>query len=214
MIYIEVVFDIFYLAAVFYLGVKLVRKRKENILFLIFGLMALTLGFGDIFHLAPRVIAHLTTGLDDYTFYLGLGKAITSFTMVFFYILVLYAYEVRYNDRNNTTRIIVISLLVVKTILSLLPQNYWLTNEATLQFQIIRNIPFVIMGAYLVFIILQKAKENNDVVFKKIALGILLSFAFYIPVVLFAGIFAPIGALMMPKTVAYLYVVFIAYKEL
>ena len=214
MIYIEVVFDIFYLAAVFYLGVKLVQKRKENILFLIFGLMALTLGFGDIFHLAPRVIAHLTTGLDDYTFYLGLGKAITSFTMVFFYILVLYAYEVRYNDRNNTTRIIVISLLVVKTILSLLPQNYWLTNEATLQFQIIRNIPFVIMGAYLVFIILQKAKENNDVVFKKIALGILLSFAFYIPVVLFAGIFAPIGALMMPKTVAYLYVVFIAYKEL
>ena len=81
MVYIEVVFDLLYLFAVFYLGVKLVQKREEKKLYLIFGLMALTLGFGDMFHLIPRVVAQLTTGLDDYTFYLGLGKAITSFSM-------------------------------------------------------------------------------------------------------------------------------------
>ena len=212
--YIEVVFDLLYLFTVFYLGVKLVNKKSENKLFYIFGLMALTLGFGDMFHLIPRVIGQLTTGLEDYTFYLGLGKAITSFTMVFFYILVLLAYEIRFNDKNNITRIIVGLLLVIKTILSLLPQNEWLTNTATLEFQIIRNIPFVLMGIYLVALFFIKSKQEKDSVFLKIAIGISLSFLFYIPVVLFAQSIPAIGALMMPKTLAYVYVIYVAYKEI
>lgn len=214
MIYIEVVFDLLYLFTVFYLGVKLVGKRSDNLLFLIFGLMALTLGFGDMFHLIPRIVGHLTTGLEDYTFYLGLGKAITSYTMVLFYILVLYAYEKRFNDKNNITRVIIVSLLVVKIILSMLPQNEWLTNTATLEFQIIRNIPFVLMGLYLVILFFVKAYKENDTTFKKIAIGISLSFLFYIPVVLFAPSIPAIGALMMPKTLAYVYVIYVAYKEI
>ncbi|MCK5761361.1 MAG: hypothetical protein KAH16_00530 [Candidatus Izimaplasma sp.] len=214
MVYFEVVFDLLYLFTVFYLGVKLVQKRNENILYLIFGLMALTLGFGDMFHLIPRVVAQLTTGLDDYTFYLGLGKAITSFTMVFFYMLVLYAYEIRFNDKNITTRIIIISLMLIKVILSLLPQNEWLTNTATVEFQIIRNIPFVLMGIYLVVMFFMKAMEKKDIPFMKIAIGISLSFLFYIPVVLFAPVIPAIGALMMPKTLAYVYVIWVAYKEI
>lgn len=214
MIYIEVVFDLLYLFAVFYLGVLLVRKRNENILYFIFGLMALTLGFGDMFHLIPRVVGHLTTGLEDYTYYLGLGKAITSFTMVFFYMLVLYAYEKRFDAKNTTTRIIVVTLMIIKVILSLLPQNEWLTNTATLEFQIIRNIPFVLMGIYLVVLFIIKARKENDIPFMKIAIGISLSFLFYIPVVLFAPSIPAIGALMMPKTLSYVYVIYVAYKEI
>ena len=214
MIYIEVVFDILYLCTVFYLGVKLVQKRNESILFMIFGLMALTLGFGDMFHLIPRVMGHLTSGLEDYTFYLGLGKAITSYTMVIFYLLVLYAYEKRFNDKNNITRVIIISLMIIKTVLSMLPQNEWLTNTATLEFQIIRNIPFVLIGIYLVVLFFIKSKKENDITFMKIAIGISLSFLFYIPVVLFAPSIPAIGALMMPKTLAYVYVIYVAYKEI
>ena len=214
MIYIEIVFDLLYLFTVFYLGVLLVRKRDENILYFIFGLMALTLGFGDMFHLIPRVVGHLTTGLEDYTYYLGLGKAITSFTMVFFYMLVLYAYEKRFDAKNTTTRIIVVVLMIIKVILSLLPQNEWLTNTATLEFQIIRNIPFVLMGIYLVVLFIIKARKENDMPFMKIAIGISLSFLFYIPVVLFASSIPAIGALMMPKTLAYVYVIYVAYKEI
>ncbi|MCD6482165.1 MAG: hypothetical protein J7K80_00315, partial [Candidatus Izimaplasma sp.] len=206
--------DLFYLFSVFYLGVKLVQKRNDNILYLIFGLMALTLGFGDMFHLIPRIVGHLTTGLDDYTYYLGLGKAITSFTMVFFYILVLYAYEKRFNVKKVLTRLIIVTLLIIKIILSILPQNEWLTNTATLEFQIIRNIPFVLMGIYLVVLFIVKSTKENDIPFLKIAIGILLSFLFYIPVVLFASKIPAIGALMMPKTLAYVYVIYIAYKEM
>ncbi len=212
--YFEVVFDLLYLLTVFYLGVRLVQKRVDNILYLIFGLMALTLGFGDMFHLIPRVIGHLTTGLDDYTFYLGLGKAITSFTMVFFYLLVLSAYEKRYNVKNIKTRIIIGTLMIIKVILSLLPQNEWLTNTATLEFQIIRNVPFVIIGIYLVIMVFIKARKTNDVPFMKIAIGISLSFLFYIPVVLFATTYPAVGALMMPKTLAYVYVIYVAYEEI
>ena len=212
--YIEIVFDLLYLITVFYLGVKLVQKKNENVLFFIFGLMALTLGFGDMFHLIPRVVGHLTTGLDDYTFYLGLGKAITSYTMVIFYLLVLYAYEIRFNDKNITTRIIIIILMIAKTVLSMLPQNQWLTNTATLEFQIIRNIPFVLMGIYLVALFFIKSRKENDIPFMKIAIGISLSFLFYIPVVLFASSVPAIGALMMPKTLAYVYVIYVAYKEI
>ncbi len=212
--YIEVVFDLLYLFTVFYLGVKLIQKREVKRLYLVFGLMALTLGFGDMFHLIPRVIAHLTTGLEDYTFYLGLGKAITSFTMVIFYLLVLLAYEIRFNDKNMYTGIIVTVLLLAKIVLSLLPQNEWLTNTATLEFQIIRNIPFVLMGIYLVTIFIIKAQKEKDIPFIKIAIGIALSFLFYIPVVLFASTFPPVGALMMPKTLAYVYVIYVAYKEI
>jgi len=212
--YIEVVFDLLYLFTVFFLGFKLVSKRNENKLFLIFGMMALTLGFGDMFHLIPRIVGQLTTNLENYTYYLRLKKTITSFTMVFFYILVLLAYEIRFDDKNNLTRIIVGLLLIIKTVLSLLPQNEWLTNTASLEFQIIRNIPFVLMGIYLVALFFIKSKQEKDIAFQKIAIGISLSFLFYIPVVLFAQTIPAIGALMMPKTLAYVYVIYVAYKEI
>ena len=134
--------------------------------------------------------------------------------MTFFYLLVLYAYEKRFDAKNAFVRGIVVGLLLVKVILSVLPQNEWLTNGATLEFQIIRNIPFVMMGIYLVSIIFIDSIKENDKPFMKIAIGISLSFLFYIPVVLFAQSIPAIGALMMPKTLAYVYVIYVAYKEL
>ena len=38
--------------------------------------MAVVLGLGDSFHLVPRALALCTTGLQDYTFALGMGKFI------------------------------------------------------------------------------------------------------------------------------------------
>ena len=89
--YMEVVFDILYLSVVFCLGFTLIKsasKQKKT-----FGIMALILGFGDMFHLIPRILGHLTTGLDDYVFYLGLGSAITSATMTVFYLLLYRDFE-------------------------------------------------------------------------------------------------------------------------
>lgn len=56
--------------------------------------MAVTLGFGDSFHLIPRAYALCPTGLSDYVFALGIGKFITSITMTVFYILLYYVWTV------------------------------------------------------------------------------------------------------------------------
>jgi hypothetical protein len=45
------------------------------------------------------------------------------------------------------------------------------------------------------------------------ALAVVLSFAFYIPVVLWAQVNMLIGMLMIPKTLAYLWIVFIGFGE-
>jgi len=45
-------------------------------------------------------------------------------------------------------------------------------------------------------------------------LAIILSFGFYIPVVLWSNALPIIGILMIPKTLAYVWVVFMGYKEM
>lgn len=62
--------------------------------------MAVTLGFGDYFHLIPRALALNTTGLENFTVAIGVGKFITSITMTFFYILLYYVWRERYSIRD------------------------------------------------------------------------------------------------------------------
>ena len=47
--------------------------------------------------------------------------------------------------------------------------------------------------------------------FRYLWLWILLSFLFYIPVAVFAGVLPMLGMLMLPKTVCYLILIFIFY---
>ena len=61
--------------------------------FRLFGWMAVVLGAGDSFHLIPRALALCTTGLENYTVPLGLGKWITSVTMTIFYVLLYYVWS-------------------------------------------------------------------------------------------------------------------------
>lgn len=59
----------------------MIRKGKGNRQFTMFGIMAVLLGSGDAFHLVPRAVALCTTGLENFTVQMGLGKWITSITM-------------------------------------------------------------------------------------------------------------------------------------
>lgn len=59
----------------------MIRKGKGNRQFIMFGIMAVLLGSGDAFHLVPRAVALCTTGLENFTVQMWLGKWITSITM-------------------------------------------------------------------------------------------------------------------------------------
>lgn len=212
--YFEPIFHVFYLVSVFYMSIKMLSRGKDNKILKLFGIMGFTLGFGDSFHLIPRIYALLTTGLEAHAAALGIGKLVTSITMTIFYIVLFRIWEVRYDVKNdNGLRWSVGILSAARIILSLMPQNQWTLYDAPVSWGIYRNIPFTILGILIVYIILKKASEKKDDIFKKIGIGVIISFACYLPVVLYATTFRLVGMLMIPKTLAYLWIVYIGYKE-
>ena len=115
---IETVFDIFYLAAVLTVGIRMIHGSKSGSQFKLFGLMAVVLGAGDSFHLVPRALALCTTGLENYAVPLGLGKWITSITMTVFYVLLYYVWRKRYQvEGQKNLTIAVYALSAVRVLL-------------------------------------------------------------------------------------------------
>lgn len=212
---IETIFDVCYLTLVISIGILMIVKSKGNKQYLLFGIMAVTLGFGDSFHLVPRMIALLTTGLDSYTKALGIGKFITSITMTIFYVILYYVYRLRYKVKDQlTTTILVYGLAIIRIILCLFPQNEWLSASQPLSWGIYRNIPFALLGILIIVLFYKGSRKHQDTNFKWMYLTIVLSFAFYLSVVLFADVYPLIGMLMIPKTCAYVWTVLIGYFDM
>lgn len=211
----ETLFDTIYLIGVIVLGVIMILKSKGNKQYRLFGIMAVVLGLGDSFHLIPRVIGLCTTGLQDYTVLLGIGKFITSITMTIFYVILYYVWRLRYHvKKRNGITFAVYFLAILRIALCLFPQNAWLHSDSPLSWGIYRNIPFTILGLLIIVLFYKSARKNNDIIFKNIWLAIVISFAFYLPVVLFADVVPLIGMLMIPKTCAYVWTVLIGYNGL
>lgn len=211
----ETLFDAVYLVTVITLGILMIRKSSGRKQYLLFGIMAVTLGAGDAFHLVPRAVALCTTGLDHYTAALGYGKFITSITMTVFYILLYYVWRLRYQIKDHTVLTVsVYALALLRIALCLFPQNAWTSADAPLNWGIYRNIPFAVMGLLIIVLFYQMAKKQNDRPFRFMWLTIVLSFAFYIPVVLFADTVPAIGMLMIPKTCAYVWTVMIGFQDM
>lgn len=211
----ETAFDVIYLISVITIGILMIKGSKGSKQFTLFGIMAVVLGAGDSFHLIPRVLALCTTGLENYTVPLGIGKLITSITMTVFYVLLYYVWRQRYQieGKNNITYS-VYGLAALRIILCMMPQNRWLSANAPLSWGIYRNIPFAILGLLVIVLFYKSAKEHKDHAFRWMWLTIVLSFAFYIPVVLWADIIPMIGMLMIPKTCAYVWTVLIGYQAM
>ena len=98
---VETLFDAVYLISVITIGILMIRGSKGNRQFRLFGFMAVVLGAGDAFHLVPRALALCTTGLENYTVPLGIGKWISSVTMTVFYVLLYYVWRQRYQIRGK-----------------------------------------------------------------------------------------------------------------
>lgn len=212
---VETLFDAVYLASVITLGILMIKGSKKNAQFRLFGWMAVVLGAGDSFHLVPRALALCTTGLENYTVPLGLGKWITSVTMTVFYVLLYYVWRQRYQIRGKAgITAVVYALAAARVALCMMPQNQWLSAASPLSWGIYRNIPFALMGLLIIVLFYQSARQHGDSAFRWMWLTIVLSFGFYIPVVLWADMIPMIGMLMIPKTCAYVWTVLIGYSAM
>ena len=212
---IETLFDLVYLVTVITVGIRMIRSSKRGSQFRLFGWMAVVLGAGDSFHLVPRALALCTTGLENYVVPLGLGKWITSVTMTAFYVLLYYVWRKRYQVKGQKSVTLAVYLLsAARVVLCMMPQNKWLEAQSPLSWGIYRNIPFALLGLLIIVLFYRSAKEKNDTAFRWMWLTIVLSFGFYIPVVLWADAIPMIGMLMIPKTCAYVWTVLIGYAAM
>lgn len=208
----ETLFDLVYLSFALAAGVIMLR-RGQSPLVKKAGLMAALLGAGDAFHLLPRCYALWTTGLEAHAAALGAGKFITSITMTVFYLLLYFVWRERYQvkERKELTWVMA-GLCALRVALCLLPQNRWLSAHPPLTFGILRNVPFAAMGVIIIVLFYQEGRKAADPVFRFMPLAVTLSFAFYLPVVLLSGTYPPVGMLMIPKTLAYVWVVWMCWQ--
>lgn len=205
----ETMFDLLYLSTVIMLGIRLLLLKPRGAK--LFGLMAVLLGLGDSFHLFPRIYAHFSaSGFAGNAAALSWGQFITSITMTVFYVLYYYHYRAMSGDKSNGKKWAVLVLAALRIALVLMPQNEWGVMPGNYLFGILRNIPFAILGALLIFWSYRHREKEG---LQHMSLLIFLSFAFYIPVVLWADRYPAVGALMMPKTVAYLLIVVLGFRH-
>ena len=194
----ESLFDIAYLIFAIATGVIVLSRCKDKVGKLM-GTAALVLGCGDAFHLVPRVMNYFVQA--DFTMWLGIGKMVTSITMTLFYLMLLYLNRELSGKDNRVLQRTVVVLTVCRIFLCLLPGNRWMTNDGTMLWAVLRNVPFIIIG--ILAVIAFYRSRNDNVHFKNMWIYIILSFAFYIPVAVGAGIVPMLGMLMLPKTICY-----------
>ena len=196
----ESIFDIAYLLFAIISGSLILYRAKVGVEKLM-GWAALILGVGDAFHLLPRVMVYYVPG--DMSFYLGIGKFVTSITVTIFYVLLFYIWMYKYNKEKNQRDIILVWVLAaIRIVICLFPQNGWTGNGGSITWAVLRNLPFVLMGAYICLLYYQD--RDRDRIFRYFWLYILFSFLFYLPVTVGTGIMPALGMLMLPKTVCYI----------
>lgn len=204
----EAAFCVFYLVFTGIMGFRILKKTKERKEIRLFGIMTLVLVFGDAFHLIPRILAAINPSVN-YTVSLGIGKMITSITMTVFYFILYLIYGQRYGKKSALLLSAAGMLSLIRIILCLMPQNDWI-GAAPVAWGVYRNIPFAVLGLFMIILFYSK---RSDKYYKWMWLAVLLSFAFYIPVVLWADVNPIIGMLMLPKTCMYMWIVVMGYRQ-
>lgn len=202
----EAVFNLLYLGTALTLGVVLVLSAKTAVARL-FGVMALVLVSGDACHLVPRVQAALAGERERFLARLGLGKQAASIGMTLFYVLLWHAGLLAYAVLGARLLTAAVYLLAaVRIVLCLFPQNRWREGGEGGAWGIYRNIPFTILGLAVcgLFFANKNAAPSG---LSPMWLAILLSFTFYLPVVLWAQKRPALGMLMLPKSCAYVWII-------
>jgi len=199
---IEAIFDSSYLFLALTIGIVLISTASGNPARLLAGAAALILVAGDAFHLVPRLLVIRTGEEEKLRNALGSGKQITSITISLFYLLLWQVGVLIYFPKDiNAWSLLLYALTAVRIILCLLPQNHWRDRFPPVAWGILRNIPFFLQGllvAGLFFV-----NRNPVPGLASMWLAIILSFAFYLPVVLWVNKNPKIGMFMLPKICAY-----------
>ncbi|MFM8322044.1 MAG: hypothetical protein ACKOC5_14120 [Chloroflexota bacterium] len=224
--WVEIGFNISYLVVVWGLVITLVRKRGElpeglrvqsDLATWAFALLAL----GDTGHVGFRVWAYALGSLDSrvpvlgYSLSLvGVGALATAYTVTLFYMLALELWRVRFGRRYGWFEYLLLAAGVVRLAIMALPANEWSRSVPPQPWSLLRNLPLMLQGLGLAYLVLREARRAHDRAFTWVGVSILVSYACYTPVILFVQSMPLLGMLMIPKTMAYVAIGFIIYADL
>jgi hypothetical protein len=172
------------------------------------------LGLGDAGHVGFRVFAYLNGGLAKHPTLVGIGTVATAITVTFFYMVMLDAWHIRFHKAFDWFAWTLVAVGVLRLGLMMPAVNQWTSLVSPMPWSIIRNLPLMVQGLGLAYLLFRDSGRAADRPFRAIAWMIVVSYACYIPVILFAPMHPLLGMLMIPKTCAYLAVAFIAYNAL
>ena len=96
----EAIFDAGYLIFDLIAGILFFVFSKGNPLFILYGVLTLTLCGGDAFHLVPRIIRAVHGSSEKIRTQLGIGLQVSSITMTVFYIILLYVWKLTFPELN------------------------------------------------------------------------------------------------------------------
>ncbi len=204
----EAIFDVGYLGFDLIAGIVFLVLAHGRELFLLYGILTLTLCFGDAFHLVPRVIRALKGPNERVKRQMGRGLQISSITMTIFYVLLLYIWKATFPELQPPMAVVALIWVsaIIRIVVCLLPQNNWLGDEGNMKLSLIRNGVFALTG--LGVIILYAISGNaGDLHMNRMIYAIILSFGCYFPVTVLSKKKPAIGMLMIPKTCAYMWMI-------
>ena len=184
-----------------------VNANGSQALYLL-GVLTLVLGGGDAFHLVPQVIKAFRGGSPRVEWWSGLGLMVSSITMTVFYVLLFYVWKAIFPEvlYPSVLSALIWSSAAIRVVLCLFPQNNWFRAEGNLKWGIYRNLPFAVTGLCLVILFFLSGNTGGYGLWA-MSVAIIVSFACYFPVVLLAKKKPMVGMLMMPKTMAYIWMI-------
>lgn len=152
----EAIFDAAYLIFDLVAAILFFIYAKGNTLFVLYGILTLTLCGGDAFHLVPRIIRAVRGTSDKIKRQLGIGLQVSSITMTVFYIILMYIWKFTFPEFTIPVAIeaIVWISAVVRIVICLFPQNNWCTDEGNMKLSIIRNAVFAVTGIGVIILYL------------------------------------------------------------
>ena len=204
----EAIFDVCYLTFDLIAGILFFIFSKGNVLFILYGILTLTLCGGDAFHLVPRVVRAVKGSSDRIKRQLGIGHQVSSITMTGFYILLLYIwkYTVDEMEAPMALEIMIWISAMIRIVICFLPQNNWCSDEGNPKLSILRNAVFAVTGIGVIILYAISGNTYGYHMTRMVA-AILISFGCYLPVTLLSKKMPKIGMLMIPKTCAYVWII-------
>ena len=204
----EAVFDAVYLTFDLAAAVLFFLFSKGNILYVLYGILTLTLCGGDAFHLVPRIIRAVRGTNDKIKRQLGIGLQVSSITMTMFYILLMYIWKYTFPELKIPVVIEVVIWIsaVIRIVICMFPQNNWCTDEGNMKLSVIRNAVFAVTGIGVMILYLISGNTYGYHM-TRMAAAIIISFGCYLPVTLFSKTKPQVGLLMIPKTCAYMWII-------